>query len=253
LRASSDASAGLVLTLVVAVSSGLSAHRLDEYLQAARLSIGQGGVEVDLNLTPGVVVADRVIADLDRDRDGSLSEDEKRAYARQVLDAIQLQNDGRSLRLAPITTAFPDLEAFRHGEGTIQIRAAAVLPRLSTGDHRLTFRNTYRRDVSVYLANALLPDSDRIAITAQHRDGDQRDLTIDYVVRQQSAALSTIVGLLGGLAWAVALAARITDHRNQRHVAIDARRSASPRSIRTGQRDTATTQPAARRLRGRDS
>jgi hypothetical protein len=215
------------LTLVVAVSSALSAHRLDEYLQAARLSIGPGGVEVDLNLTPGVAVADGVIADLDRDRDGSLSEDEKRTYARQVLDAIQLQNDGRSLRLEPITTAFPDLETFRHGEGTIQIRAAAVLPRLSTGDHRLTFRNTHRRDVSVYLANALLPESDRIAITAQRRDGDQHDLTIDYVVGQQSAALSTIVGLLGGFACVVALTTRITDQRKRRHaVATCARRSA---------------------------
>jgi hypothetical protein len=217
LRASRRASPGLALTLVVTVSSALSAHRLDEYLQAARLSIGPGSVEVELNLTPGVAVADGVIADLDRNRDGSVSEDEKRTYARQVLDAIQLENDGRSFRLEPIATAFSDLDAFRHGEGTIQIRSAAVLPRLSTGDHRLIFRNTHRRDVSVYLANALVPESEGIAITAQQRDGDQHDLTIDYVVRRQSAILSTVVGLLGGLACAVALSARITDHRKRRH------------------------------------
>jgi hypothetical protein len=199
LCAGSSASRGLALTLVVSVCTALSAHRLDEYLQAARLSIAPGGVKVELDLTPGVAVADTIIAGIDRNGDGSLSEDEKQAYVRQVLDAIRLENDGRLLSLEPITATFPDLDAFRHGEGTIQIRSAAVLPRLSNGEHRLSFRNTHRRDVSVYLANALVPESDHIAVTAQRRDRDQHDLMIDYVARLQPASWSTAGWLLGGL------------------------------------------------------
>jgi hypothetical protein len=51
----------------------------------------------------------------------------------------------------------------------------------------------------VYLANALVPRSDRIVITAQRRDTTQRDLTIDYVLRPEPTVLSlwTMAGLTG--------------------------------------------------------
>ena len=61
----------------------------------------------------------------------------------------------------------------RRGEGTIRLQAAATLPRLSTGAHQLLFRNSHHPDRSVYLANALVPESDDVAVTAQRRDGDQ--------------------------------------------------------------------------------
>ena len=51
----------------------VSAHRRDEYLQAARLAIDPGRVQLELDLTPGIALADAIIADIDRNRDGSLS------------------------------------------------------------------------------------------------------------------------------------------------------------------------------------
>ncbi len=196
----------LALTTTVIVSTGLSAHRRDEYLQAARLAVEPGRVELELDLTPGIAVADAIIADIDRDRDGSLSADEKRVYVGRVLDAIRLHIDGQTLDMGPIGSTFPDLDAFRRGEGTIRLQSAVVLPRLSDGDHQLLFRNVHRPDVSVYLANVLVPRSDRIAVTAQSRDADQHDLTIDYVIRTQPAT-STRVWLLGGIAGAAVLMA----------------------------------------------
>ena len=62
------------------------------------------------------------------------------------------------------------------------MRWAATLPELSTGPHTVFFRNAHRPEVSVYLANALAPANRRIAITAQRRDADQRELTIAYRV-----------------------------------------------------------------------
>ena len=119
-----------------------------------------------------------------------------------MLADIELQIDGRTLHVGPIASAFPDLDAVRHGDGTIRLQSAVVLPRLSDGGHQLFFRNTHRPDVSVYLANALVPESDRVAVTAQRRDAGQQDLTIDYVVRTQPATLTRLC-LLGGLAAAV--------------------------------------------------
>ena len=47
----------------------------------------------------------------------------------------------------------------------------------------------YRADVSVYLANALVPESDRIAITAQRHSVEQRELEIDYQLHAETIVL----------------------------------------------------------------
>jgi hypothetical protein len=190
----------LVLAFLIAGLAGttLSAHRHDEYLQAARLAVEPRRVDVQIDLTPGIAIAEMIIRDVDGDGDGTLSRDEQRAYVARVLDALELRIDGRPLQLQPATSAFPDLDAVRGGVGTIQLRMAATVPHLSEGEHELAFHNRHRPDVSVYLANALVPDGDSIAITAQRRDVAQRDLTIAYVVRNQ-ADPTTAVWLLGAL------------------------------------------------------
>lgn len=177
----------------------VSAHRLDEYLQAARLAVDPSGVQVELDLTPGVDLAEAILADIDRDRDGSLSPDEQRAYSAGVVSALTLEVDGNPVRAQLGDISFPDAEAMRRGEGTIRIQSAATLPRLSIGAHQLLFRNSHHPDRSVYLANALVPRSDKAAVTAQRRDWNQRELVIDYVVGV-SGATSTATLLLGSVA-----------------------------------------------------
>ena len=80
----------LVLALAITGGAELWAHRTDEYLQAARLAIEPAGVQIELDLTPGIALAQTILADIDRDRDGSLSADEQRAYAALVLSALTL-------------------------------------------------------------------------------------------------------------------------------------------------------------------
>jgi hypothetical protein len=176
----------------------LSAHRRDEYLQAARLAIDPERVQIELDLTPGIALAEAILTDIDLDRDGSLSAEEQRAYASAVLSALELEGDGRPLRMQPGACSFPDAEAIRRGEGTIRLQSAAF-PRLSIGAHQLSFRNGHHPDRSVYLANALVPASDRVAVTAQRRDVAQRQLTIDYVMRA-APATATAVPFLGAAA-----------------------------------------------------
>ncbi len=202
MRAGRSTALAIVLTTAVAASIAVSAHRRDEYLQAARLAVEPDRVELELALTPGIAVADATIADLDRDRDGVLSQGEKRAYVGRVLDAVVLELDGRSIHLQSIESTFPGLNDFRRGEGTIQLHAVVTVPQQRDGDHHLAFRNTNQRDGSVYLANALVPKSDRVTITAQRRDPAQRDLTIDYVLRAGpgASAATWLPGALAGVA-----------------------------------------------------
>ena len=195
-----------MLVLVVAGAVHLSAHRRDEYLQAARVDIQPGRVEIELDMTPGIALADAILADIDRNRDGSLSVSERRAYGDVVLGALELDVDGTRLKLEPAVTTFPQLDEVRRGEGIIRLRSAATLPPLATGAHHVSFRNTHQRSRSVYLANALAPRSYQVTVTGQRRDADQTELTIDYVL-QAGPAGSTTVWLLGGLAAATALSA----------------------------------------------
>jgi hypothetical protein len=205
LRGGRSTALALALTTAVILSTAGSAHRRDEYLQAARLAVEPGRVDLELDLTPGIAVAEAIIADIDRDRDGLLSADEQRAYLGRVREAVVLELDGRPLHLEPIGATFPAVGDFRRGEGTIRVQSAVVLHQ-ANGDHHLSFRNMNPRDVSVYLANALVPMSDRIAITAQRRDATQRDLTIDYVLRP-GPDTSAPTWLLCGLTGAIVLAA----------------------------------------------
>ncbi len=200
----------MVLALAVAGSADLSAHRTDEYLQAARLAIDPGRVHIELDLTPGIALAGTILADIDRDRDGSLSAEEQRAYGVLVLSALTLEVDGTPVRAQLATTSFPEAEAIRRGEGTIRLQSAANLPGVSSGFHQLLFRNRHHPDRSVYLANALLPESTRVSVTAQRRDVDQTEFTIDYIVRAAPPGprAAWLLGLIAGAAVLSALMMR---------------------------------------------
>ena len=183
LRASNGLTVVLALTMTLLAGTDVSAHRTEDYLQAARIGLEPDNVLITLDLTPGVAVADSFIGALDHDRDGSLSTDEQRGYVRQVVSALTVEIDKRPLQPRVVSWSFPELSAFRRGEGTIRLKVQATLPRVSAGSHQLFFRNTHMADHSAYLANALVPESPRVAVTAQRRASDQRELTIEYTVQ----------------------------------------------------------------------
>jgi len=208
--------AAFALAVVVA-SARVSAHRRDEYLQAARVAIDPERVRIDLDLTPGIAVADRILADIDLDRSGTLSSIETEAYVRHVLDAITIDVDGSPLAVRTIDSAFPTMDAVRQGEGTIEIHLSAAVPRLAPGEHRLRYRNAYRPDIGAYLANALVPESDRVAVTDQDRDHDQRDFLVRYQLNAATPPLHTrgtglvAIGVLIGLALLLGVRAMRSD------------------------------------------
>ena len=182
----------------------MSAHRRDEYLQAARLAIDPAAVQLQLDLTPGIALADSIVSAIDGNSDGSFSDAEQRAYAGRVLSEVTLDVDGTPLSIPLDAWRFPDPGAIRRGEGTIQLQSSAALPRLSSGAHQLRFRNRHDPGRSVYLANALVPRSYQVAVTAQQRDTVQSELTIDYILRA-GPRRSRVILLLGGIAVAMVL------------------------------------------------
>jgi hypothetical protein len=196
----------LTIAAVLALAvGGVSAHRLDELLQATRIGIADDRVDLELDLTPGIAVAGAIVNDIDSDHDGRLSGDEQRGYVSRVLQDVRLAADGRALPLNISSFTFPSIEACRDGLGVIGIRATAPLTS-TPGSHTLTLSNEYRIDGSAFLANALVPDSDRIAIHAQRRDGAQTELAIDYSVADRPHKALPYAGLTVALALVTAAA-----------------------------------------------
>ncbi len=167
------------------------AHRLDEYLQATKVSIGRDHVRIDLDLTPGVAVFGRVFANIDRDYDGEVSAAEQQAYALQVADDLSLTVDGKTATLRLSAFKYPDLAEMREGQGTIALQFDSDVP---AGNHNrvLVFENHHLGDVSVYLANCLVPTDSSIHIDRQNRSIDQTEYRVDYT--QDVTAIGQSIG-----------------------------------------------------------
>lgn len=167
---------------LLALPCAARAHRLDEYLQATRIEVGIDSVALDIDLTAGVGVAPRVWALVDTDRDGRISDTEGRTYADLLVKSVVLQVDDRTRTVALVSSRFPSFQGINSGSGTIHLEARATLPTTSPGRHTLRYRNTHRREMSVYLVNALVPANRAITIASQRRDPRQRQIVMTYDV-----------------------------------------------------------------------
>jgi len=182
------------------------AHQVDEYLQAARLSLTHDRVTLELDLTPGVAVASSVVPTLDTDGSGAISPGEARAYAESVLSDVALALDGHPLGVTLERVEVPTSGEMRDGVGTIRLRATAPVAISAPGHRRLDFRNNHRPDIGAYLANALKPEDRAIHVERQTRDPRQRVIRIDY--RMDPGPMHRAAWLLVGLMVLAFLAGR---------------------------------------------
>jgi hypothetical protein len=184
----------------------VSAHRLDEYLQAAQISIDPERVVVDLYLTPGIEIFPRVMAAIDRDGDGAASSEEQAQYVRDILPALTLSVDGTTYPLTLVFHQYADERLLREGLGAIHLEAVATPPRVTAGSHTVVFENRFAPDIGVYVANAMLPREPGISIRSQTRDALQQRIEIAYDFEPPTGGGSGIVmWLVVGVAVVLAL------------------------------------------------
>jgi hypothetical protein len=162
----------LVALSIAGVAEG---HRLDEYLQATLIGVTRDGIELEIQLTPGVAMLPVLMAVIDQDRDGRISPEEERAYVSRVLRDVELRADGVPAPLLIIESKFPTLEAMREGLGTIVIKL-----RSARSGHELRFENRHLPQVSAYLVNCLADLSDGLVVGKQRRDEAQRSIEFEY-------------------------------------------------------------------------
>lgn len=200
--------------LVALIPGRPAAHRLDEYLQASRVSLERDGILLEVDLTPGANIASGIIPLLDRDGDGVVSPTEARAYGQAVLMDLVLEFDGRPAEAMLSRVEVSSLGEIRDGLGTIRLRAAASTGVVLAGTHRLYFRNDHHPGASVYMVNALVPDAAGINVVTQTRDPRQRAVTIEYTVGHQwPARLLSVVAAVATLSALIALRKKVSSHR----------------------------------------
>jgi hypothetical protein len=115
------------------------AHRVDEYLQAATILVSSSRVQVQMRLVPGVAVLPTVVATIDADGNGVISELEQRAYAERVLGDLSLTVDGKRLPLRLVSSNFASIDELRRGLGANYLELEALLP-TGGSNRRLVFR-----------------------------------------------------------------------------------------------------------------
>ena len=192
----------VVLGVWLAAAPPAGAHRVDEYLQATRIALGIDRIDLEMDLTAGTAVASAVFAWIDTNGDGRISDTEREGYAQEFLRSVALSIDGRRVPISLAEIRVPELADMRLGTGTIRVRAIGKIAAQWMGHHQVSYSNAHRRESSVYLVNALMPDDARIQIADQRRDSAQHGLTLEYTVKADPRWASL---LLVGLAMAGAL------------------------------------------------
>jgi hypothetical protein len=130
---------------------------------------------VELRLTPGIAILPGLMAVIDQDHDGRISQAEAQAYAARVLQDVELRVDGVPAPLSLVESDFPTLDAMREGLGAIVIKM-----RTERAGHELRFENRHLPQISVYLVNCLTDPSDGLVVRRQVRDEAQKSIEFEY-------------------------------------------------------------------------
>ena len=182
----------IALAVILASPTDAIAHRLDEYLQASRVTLDRDRISLEIDLTPGANMATAAVSLLDLDGDGTISPAEAGAYGRRVLADLVVALDERAVAMNLTRSEVPSIAEMRDGLGTIRLSAAGRLPSVTAGRRQLLLRNTHEPLTSVYLANAMISSDERVAVVKQSRDPRQQELRVDYDIA---------LGVSGQLLW----------------------------------------------------
>jgi hypothetical protein len=167
--------------LVLAMQTAAFAHEVDEYLQAALISLERDHLDVQLRLVPGADVFSQVFAAIDTDGNGVVSDAEKQAYAQTVLRDLTFSANGKRVAAEIVAIQFPTVDLMKEGIGEIAL-GFRVLVAKPAAHRQFVLENHHQRAISAYLVNCLKPRDPALHIVSQHRSADQARYELDYEV-----------------------------------------------------------------------
>lgn len=131
--------ASILAALLAALAGPAAAHPHAYVDQQALLSVGPDGAEVRLVIVPSAAEGPAILAHLDGDGDGFVSDAEAEAFGAEVLAETELRVDGEPLPLILADAKVADPAAVAAGIGAIEVTAEASFGSLGPGAHRVDF------------------------------------------------------------------------------------------------------------------
>ncbi len=113
------------------------AHPPDQNVQISNITVGAMQVTVELDFTPGVLLAPEVLPVLAGDVDDVVSAKEAREYAQSIVDGVSLSIDGDVVGLTLMNVEMPVYLNFQDGYGLSKIVTVADLPAGTFVTHKL--------------------------------------------------------------------------------------------------------------------
>jgi len=171
---------GITTVLLVAGASVLGAtpalaHPTDEVVQQVYLTPAASGLEVRLDLTPGVLVSGPFTATIDTDGDGTLSSAEVDAHTAAVQSAVAVQVDGRSVDLTLTGHTYPPAALLAAAGGTVTLEWTGALP---ADAHQLVVTDRYETAGRPAVQMSVLVPPDPVPLgRIAHADGG-RSMTV---------------------------------------------------------------------------
>jgi nickel/cobalt transporter (NicO) family protein len=187
----------VTLGVIGAFAPAASAHPSDELLQQLYVTPATSGVQIEIDLTPGVLIAPAFVGLIDGNGDGSLLPNERSSYAAAVAKALVVSIDGAGVAVRVLTTDYPDAAILGAGGGPIKIELAADVAVAGT-DHTVTVTNSYSPLRTTVQGAATIPSDHAVEVGAVEHSPDGVALTVHYRTTSASGVAPTTVTTVAG-------------------------------------------------------
>ncbi len=184
----------------VLAASPAAAHPSDEVLQQVYLTPTGSRLAVQLDLTPGALVAPAFARVVDTDGDKTISAGETAAHVDLVTSALTLRVDGRAVPLAVTGHTYPTDELLAAGGGAVTVELAAALP---SGSRNVVFTDEYSPGRTTVQMDVLVADADPARLDTITRTRQGRAITIALAPADAASPTPTAAGPAPGNASAV--------------------------------------------------
>jgi ABC-type nickel/cobalt efflux system permease component RcnA len=165
----------LVAVPPVLFAAPASAHPTDEVIQQVYLTPAVSGLDVRLDLTPGVLVSGQFAATVDTDESGALSPAEIDAHVAAVQSAVTAQVDGRPVDLTVASHTYPPVDLLAAAGGTISLEWTGQLP---ADAHQVVFTDRYDSGTRSTVQMSVLVAPDAVELGHIGHDDGGRSMTV---------------------------------------------------------------------------
>ncbi len=182
-----------------------AAHPMDSLNQAAYITLQPQKVSIELDFTPGELVAAQFVQEFDGK---SLNLETLQKFTQKLLKREHFRLDEKEidLKLEFAQSQIPDLALLKSGGAQLQLLLIGDLPNVS-GKHQFVFENKYQPVKSAYAANVFVESKD-VQIIQQSRDSNLQVFRVDFQAPQNSNFAWWWVVIAVGLIAVVLLIAR---------------------------------------------